>query len=207
MNAYMGARSARTSPGKKKTMDRAWLNDMAKRSRINPTDVLKEVSRASLTVGVGPKVKGLRATTPKRRREIAEACLFCFGWACRIGRPVWVVDDEGADYDFVAVWKNNGDEFFTPVQLKEVVPTRLNPDASIQSIIDGLGKYSKDLSVAIRVNQRGMLDLDKITLPSSLKISALWVYAAVSEDGSRWWINGNLIEPGPDEGWFFDYPA
>jgi hypothetical protein len=52
-----------------------------------------------------------------------------------------------------------------------------------------------------------MLDLDKITLPSSLKISALWVYAAVSQDGSRWWINGNLIEPGPDEGWFFDYPA
>jgi len=34
-----------------------------------------------------------------------------------MGRPVWVIDHEGADYDFVAVWKNNRDNYYAPTQL------------------------------------------------------------------------------------------
>jgi hypothetical protein len=185
-------------------MDSAWFNDIAKRPRITPTNVLQPLRPLRF---LDPKDKR-RAIKSKREREIVDACLFCFGLSCRMQRLVWVVDADDADYDFVAVWKtNNGDDYFLPVQLKEVVPKRLNPNDSIQSIIDRLAKYGPDLSVAIRVNRQGMLDLDEITLPSSLKIAALWVYGAVSQDGSRWWITGNLMEPGPNESWIFNYPA
>jgi hypothetical protein len=123
-----------------------------------------------------------------------------------MGRSVWVVDHEGSDYDFVAVSQNNGDNYFAPTQLKEVIPQRVNPQASVQSVIDELAKYSEGLTVAIRVNQQVMLDLDKITIPS-LRIAALWIYGAMSRDGSRWFLAGNLIEPEPDLSWIFDYPA
>src|SRR5271154_1321003 len=131
-----------------KTMDRAWLNDMARRPLITPIDFLK--SRPVIAGFKHPRAKNSR-----REREIAEACLFFFGLSCQMQRHVWVIDHEDADYDFVAVWKNNNDEYFTPIQLKEVVPTRLNPNDSIQSRIDGLAKYvSVDLAVAIRINRQ-----------------------------------------------------
>src|SRR5712671_3482308 len=135
-------------------MDRAWLNDMAKRAkrnRINPTDVLKQFR--PLAVGVDPKVAGLRTGKLKRRREIVEACLFCYGLSCRMERPVWLIDHEGADYDVVVAWENNRDNYFAPTQLKEVIQKRVNPEASVQSVIDGLAKYpvSTGLTVAIRV--------------------------------------------------------
>jgi hypothetical protein len=190
-------------------MDRAWLNDMAKRAklnRINPADVLKQFR--PLAVGADPKVKGLRTAKLKRRREIVEASLFCYGLSCRTERPVWVIDHEGADYDLVATWENNGDNYLAPTQLKEVIQKRVNPEASVQSVIDGLAKYpvSTGLTVAIRVNQEGMLDLDEITIPP-LPIAALWIYGSMSQDGSRWFLSGNLLQPEPDEGWIFDYPA
>jgi hypothetical protein len=188
-------------------MDRAWLNDMARRLQdkpINPVDVLKKTPRL-----MGFKGKG-RAVKELRRRELADACLFCYGLSCRMDRSVFVIDHEGADYDFVAVWKNNEDHMFAPVQLKEVVPQRLNPQASIQSIIDKLPEQfprSTDLTVAIRVNRHVELDLDRITIPADLHIAALWIYGAVLPDGSRWFMTGNLMEPEPDVSWLFDYPA
>ena len=189
-------------------MDRAWLNDIAKHPRINPTDVLKQFG--PLTGGASPKVQGLHARAlPKRKREIVEASLFCYGLSCRMERPVWVVDDENADYDFVAVQGINGDNQFSPVQLKEVVPKYRNKEASVQSIIDRLARYpvSAGLTVAIRANQQTMLDLDRITIPPALSIAALWIYGAASQDGSRWVLSGNLIEPEPNLIWTFDYPV
>jgi hypothetical protein len=123
-----------------------------------------------------------------------------------MGQPVWVVDHEDSDYDFVAVRENNGDYYFSPTQLKEVIQKRVNPEASVQSVIDELAKYSGDLTVAIRVNQQTMLDLDKITIPRP-SIKALWIYGATSPDGSRWFLTGNLIESEPNLSWPFDYPT
>jgi hypothetical protein len=193
---------------RKETMDRAWLNYIAKRPRINPGDFLK--LRPLI-----PEVKRRRAIPSKRERELAEACLFCHGLSCRMERQVLVIDDRGDvddhdDYDFVALFEDDSNERFCPIQLKEVVPKRLNPDPhlSVQSVIDGLAKYAPrgDLSVAIRVNRTIDLDLDKITMPP-LRIKALWIYGAASLDGSRWVIYGNPIEPEPNLSWFFDYPG
>jgi hypothetical protein len=182
------------------TMDRAWLNYIAKLPLITPIDNLKSRPRI-------PQVKRRRAIPSQREREIVDACIFCSGLSRLMKREVWVIDDEDADYDFVAFWHDDyGNDCFVPVQLKEVVPTHLNPHASIQSVIDSLAKYgSPNLSVVIRVNQRITLDLDEITIPSRHP-AALWVCAPASEDGSRWLIAGNLVEPEPNL-ILFDYPA
>jgi len=175
---------------------------MAKRPRIDPAPYLKSVR--PLTGGIDPKVKGLRTTRPQGERELVEACLFSYGWACKMEQPVFVIDDEDSDYDFVIGWTTNEDEYFATVQLKEVVATRRNPRASTQLIIDKLARYPvcTDLTVAIRINQTIVLDLDEMTIPPNLKIAGLWIYAAASPDGSRWLIYGDLMKPN-NEGWFF----
>jgi hypothetical protein len=204
-DAYMAANEFMERP-----MDKAWLNDMARRCRINPIDILKTTPRLINYKG-NDEGKG-RAINDQSKRELADACLFCYGLSCRMGCPVLVVvdDREDRDYDFIAVWKNNEDNMFSPVQLKEVVPQRLNAQASIQSIIGKLPEQyhrSPDLTVAIRVNRHVELDLDKITIPTDLHIAALWIYGFASSDGSRCFLTGNLMEPAPDVGWLFDYPA
>jgi hypothetical protein len=181
-------------------MDRAWLNDIAKRPRITPIHLLR--SRRLI-----PVVNGSGLISSKREREIAEACLFCFGLSCRMQRLVSVVDDEQFDYDFVAHWEDDkDDDCYVPIQLKQVVSKHVNATASVQSVINSIAeKY--DSSVAIRVSQGPVLDLDEITIPPDSRVAAIWVYAAVTPDGSRWYVAGNLVEPQPNLMWFFDYPA
>ena len=50
-----------------------------------------------------PKVKGLRSNPLKRERELAEASLFCYDLSCRMGQPIWGIDHEDSDYDFVVL--------------------------------------------------------------------------------------------------------
>ena len=114
-----------------------------------------------------------------------------------MGKPVWVLDHRAVDYDVIALYENNnGGNDFAPIQLKEVPPQRLNPKASLQSEIDKLAtKYSgDDLTVAIRANQQTEVSLDEIIIPPSLRIAGLWIYGAVSPDGSRWFLAGNLLK-------------
>src|SRR5258708_17335839 len=165
---------------------------------INPTDVLKQFG--PVPVGADPETEGLRARKHEHLREIVDGCIFCCGWSCRMGRPVWVLDHRDVDYDVIALCENNNGGYdFAPIQLKEVVPGCLNPRASLQSEIDKLAtKYSgDDLTVAIRVNKTNTVDLDDIIIPPSLRIAALWIYGAVSEDGSRWFLDGNRLKPQP----------
>jgi hypothetical protein len=183
-----------------KLIDPVWGNYFAKCPRFNPSDVLKQLRPFELD---DPKVRSIPS---KRGSEIAEACLFCFGLSCRMGCPIWVIDDQSADHDFLAFRKDNGDEIFYPIQLKRVVPERVNAQDTLQSIIEGLAKYvsSGDLAVAISVNRRMDLDPDAITVPP-LPIKAIWIYGCASQDRFRWFIHGNLIEPEPIT-FLFDYP-
>jgi hypothetical protein len=151
-----------------KLIDPVWGNYFAKCPRFNPSDVLKQLRPFELD---DPKVRSIPS---KRGSEIAEACLFCFGLSCRMGCPIWVIDDQSADHDFLAFRKDNGDEIFYPIQLKRVVPERVNAQDTLQSIIEGLAKYvsSGDLAVAISVNRRMDLDPDAITLFRSARRAA-----------------------------------
>lgn len=112
------------------------------------------------------------------------------------------------DYDAVATWIKDGTQSFAPIQLKEVPPAALNPRASVQEVIDGLGKYpgSEDVTVVVHLNQRTRFLPSELTIPP-LRLAALWVFAGITPDQSRWAMWGNLLEP--VESWqagTFDYP-
>ncbi len=92
------------------------------------------------------------------------------------------------------------------LQLKEAVPHDLNRSASIQQTVNALSKYadSEDLTVAIYLNQRVHFDPAKLIIPP-LKIAALWVFGAISEDQNEWALWGNFLET--PEGTRYEYPT
>ncbi len=152
------------------------------------------------------KVKNLRTNALKWSRELRGAALFCYGMAERIGQTVYLAPSEAQDYDFVASWAIDDTQRLAPVQLKEVVPQDLNPLASVQTIVNALSKYvdSEDLTIAIHLNQRGHFDQTTLVIPS-LRIAALWIFGAISEDQGQWGLWGNFLET--PEGTRFEYPT
>ena len=167
---------------------------------------LREIEPVIAISDLPTKVKNLRTNLLKRSRELREAALFCYGMAQKIGQPVYLAPSESQDYDFVASWVVDDTQHLAPVQLKEVVPHRLNPYASIQEIINGLSMYvdSEDLTVAIHLNQGSHFEPRNLVIPP-LKIAALWVFAAISRDQTAWGLWGNFLEA--PEGIQFDYPT
>jgi hypothetical protein len=113
---------------------------------------------------------------------------------------------ESQDFDFVASWSVDNTQHFAPVQLKEVVPEPLNPNATVEQIVESLAKYvdSEDLTVAIHLNRQAHFDPTVLSVPP-LKIAALWVFASISPDQSQWGLWGNFLEQ--PEGSRFAYPA
>jgi len=134
------------------------------------------------------------------------AALFCYGMAQRIGQTVYLASSEAQDYDFVASWAVDDTQHLAPVQLKEVVPQDLNPLASVQATVNALSKYvdSEDLTVVIHLNQHGRFDPAALVVPS-LRIAALWIFGAISEDQAQWGLWGNFLET--PEGTRFEYPT
>lgn len=141
-------------------------------------------------------VKSLRTRDLRPLRELREACLFCYGMTKCTGQKFWIAHTEAQDYDAVAMWTVGDTQSFAPIQIKEVVPHKLNAAASVEAVIGSLGKYtdSQDLTVAIHLNReiKGF-DPSVIEVPP-LKIAALWIFGAVSPDKSRWAIWGNFLD-------------
>ena len=152
------------------------------------------------------RVKELRTNPLKEWREAREAALFCYGMGQRIGQTVFLARGESQDYDFVASWVVDDTQHFAPVQLKEVVPTSVNPTASVEGTVNSLAKYvdSEDLTVAIHLNQHGHFDPKTVVIPP-LHIAALWIFSAIAEDQSEWGLWGDFLEH--PEGTRFAYPA
>ncbi len=101
----------------------------------------------------------------------------------------------------------DGTLHFGPLQIKEVVPDYLNPQAAIQPIIDSLARYtsSPDLNVVIHLNKLLHFDPAELTIPR-LPINTLWVMAAITRDQSRWALWGDLLA-GERRGTEFEYPT
>jgi len=175
----------------------------------NPRHVLVElrkIERLLAGSNLPPAVRRLRTNEQKAIRELREACLFCYGWSQIDGQQLHVAHADAHDYDAVATWVVNDTPHFAPIQIKEVVPHDLNPTASLQKVVDGLQKYvdSADLTVVIHLNQVTPFSPLELVIPP-LKIAALWVFAAINADASKWMIWGNLLE-GLRWG-EFDYPS
>ena len=165
------------------------LRHFAKLQYGDPRGFLVELRRFEYAVfasNTPDRIKTMRTNGRKPEREMRDAALFCVGMSINLGADVWFAPVEEQDYDFVATWRTDSTQHYRPVQLKEVVPTHLNPTASIQEIIGKLTHYgdADDVIVAIRFNQRARFDATEITPPANLRIGGLWVFGAISEDQS-----------------------
>lgn len=179
-------------------MDRAWLRFAQQLEYRDPVPLLRYLLKLEAQIAMSSttdKVKNLRTNSLKEFREIREAAIFCYGMAQRLGNKIFVGRGESQDYDFVASWLVGDTQHLAPVQIKEVVPTSLNPKATVQATVNALTKYvdSEDLVVAIHLNQSTSFDPTQLILPH-LKIAELWVFGALEPDRSTWGLWGNLLE-------------
>ena len=182
-------------------MDRAWLNAAQRLEFREPKPFLiklRQLERSGILVDTPPKIRDLRTNKLKEWREARAAALFCYGMGERIGQTVYFAKGESQDYDFVATWIVGNEQHLAPVQLKEVVPTKLNPKASLESTIGTLSKYadSENLTVAIHLNQDIRIAREDLRIPP-LKLAALWIIATLNPNQSKWGLWGNFLEPEP----------
>lgn len=148
-----------------------------------------------------------------RRRDVRQfgegrqAALFCYAMSKMVDVPVWFAPTEASDYDIVARFIRNDVAHYAPVQLKELVPARVNATANLQVELDKLSKYadSADLVVAFHVNRDIRLEPNDLRLPQGA-IAQLWLYAATAPDQSSWVVFGDLLGPRPARLDFF-YPG
>jgi hypothetical protein len=153
-------------------------------------------------------IKNLRTRELRPLRELREACIFCYGMTeCTAGPKFLVAHAEEQDYDAVATWNVDDCQNFAPIQIKEIVPHKVNLVASVQEVVAGLQKYvnSEDLTVAIHLNRtvRGFNPAEIVVPP--LKVAALWIFGAIAADQSRWAIWGNFLDV--REACEFTYPS
>jgi hypothetical protein len=162
------------------------------------------VARPADFTGVPERVRRLRVNDLKGIREARDAAIFSHGMATFLGTKVLYAPVEAADFDFVTMCSVDDMQFFVPVQLKEVPPAELAPRASLQTILDGLGKYPEsDTALAINFNRREQLDLKSITIPQ-VPFRELWIFACTAPDHSSWILAGDFrAEPRWVE---FSYP-
>lgn len=171
---------------------------------VEPKKALLEIRNIQQMVAssdLSNNVKNLRTHSLRMHREGWEATLFCYGLGELLKTTIHVCPYEKEDYDAIAVSKDG----YIPIQVKEVVPEKLNPDTDVNKEIFKLSRYPKtDTTFVMHINRNGKLDLLNIKVPK-LKIKALWLLGSSSSDQSRWFIAGNLLtEPTIFE---FDYPT
>lgn len=144
--------------------------------------------------GLDDRIKNLRTNQLKEVREGWDAAVFTLLLSLANGSRIQFCPKEAADFDAI-LW-SQGDTYssFAPLQLKELVPADLNPNASLQALIDGLVKYgsSETLIVAIKLNRRERIEFSGLDT-SALKIGGLWCFGATSYDQSRWTLWGDFL--------------
>jgi hypothetical protein len=141
----------------------------------------------------------LRQRELKAHLERKQAALFAhFVSDAILKEPIAYAMIEDEDYDCVLWWKEGGikggKSHYSRVQLKEVVPPDINPNATIESELGKLAKYptSNQTIVAVHVNQEGHLDWSAIAKPVTA-VAEIWLYAALAPDQSRWFLYGDLL--------------
>jgi len=164
----------------------------AKDFLINATPIRAQLSSSD----VDDRIRNLRTNGLKSVRELWQACLFAHGIGFSVlGTEIFLAPVEDQDFDCVAQYIIGDTRHYTPIQLKELVPDNLNPDATLQVEIDKLGKYvdSHDLVVAIYLNRQFHLELESIRIPD-LKIAELWLFGAISPNRSEFMLWGNMLK-------------
>jgi hypothetical protein len=108
--------------------------------------------------------------------------------------PIGYAMVEEEDYDCVLCWKADGKKHYSRVQLKEIVPPHINPNATVESELAKLVKYStsRQTIVAVHVNREGPLVWSAISGPTT-SMAEIWLYAALTTSQSHWFLYGDLL--------------
>lgn len=155
---------------------------------------LRQVEKAFPLQALRYSASALRTHELQRFGEGRQAALFCFGMSKVLGLQVMFAQAEERDFDVVARFAADDEVRYVPVQLKEWVPNKLNPEASLQREIDKLAKYadSKDLVVAFYLNRGTHVAFSELQLPVG-NLAELWFFGATDPTQTRWTLWGNLL--------------
>jgi hypothetical protein len=190
-------------------VDRARLREISKLDFREPGPFLvslREIEARVAKSNLPTPVRELRTNPLKTWREARQAALFCYGLGQRLGATVSFAREEARDHDFIAQSLVDGVPHVVSVQLKEVVPTELNPNATLYRAVGALAKYAdaQELTVAVHLNQRVRFDPAYLAVPK-LRIGALWVFGTLTEDQSEWGLWGDFMQE--PFGTRFSYPT
>lgn len=160
---------------------------------------LRYVETNLLSPDMDEKVRRLRTNELKELRELRDAAIFAYGLQTQILKvPVVIANVERSDYDFVVWWVKEENEYFYPVQLKELPPGDLNTTASLDGIYNIVveKKYSgaDDLAVAIRINKNMTLKCGPWEKDKRPHVRELWLFGNTSPDQSKWYICGDILK-------------
>ncbi|MCK5613865.1 hypothetical protein KAR91_69020 [Candidatus Pacearchaeota archaeon] len=189
-------------------MNNVLFNQWGKLKYFNPREELIELRRVEILpqrFQLNEKDRALRGNKYSKCRQFRQAALLCYGIGeCVLKTKIGFSPFEDSDFDFISIHKENDCAYYSRIQLKEVVPDYINPNASIEKVLEGLKKYnSRDLTVGIHVNQRISLKINEIKVPK-LNISGIWLFGSKDEFQVKWFLCGNLLkDPNVYE---FSYP-
>ena len=168
------------------------VREMSKLEFRDPAEVLREFRRVELemarhsragTLDMRTSAQALRTNALKTHREMRTAALFCYGMSIASKKKILFSPVERDDYDFVASWLNEDTQHLAPVQLKELVPTHLNSEQTLEELLEkAKNKYpnSDDLTLAIHMNRVGHFDPSNIHFDRDIRLAGIWAFCAIS---------------------------
>jgi len=184
--------------GWRNEIDSILMREFAALQYIDPEAYLRKLRGLEIEVARSDllrKIRHLRTHALKPMRERRGAAILAYGMQQVTGSKVFVSAAESSDYDCIMAWTAADGRHFCPVQLKEWVPSELNPNATLDNLVQSLSrKYptSRRTVVAVEINRRVTLDIECIKVPP-LSIAELWFFGAISDDQSEWMICGNML--------------
>jgi hypothetical protein len=173
------------------------LREWEKLQYKDPTKTLpgyRAVQEIVSTYNTNTKLRNLRTNSLKSEKEAWHLALFSYLISKALDIEVFYSEVESSDYDGVCMWVNDETQNFAPIQLKELVPSDLNPSSSVQKVISSLEKYtdSKDLIVAVKLTKNFTLKTEVLDL-SGLKMKQLWLFGATDPMQNNWMLYGDLL--------------
>lgn len=177
---------------------------------MNPTKLLLGMDKMFDDSGIKKYKHAADILLGRRIREIAEdrrCAIFCHGAGQALGTEILFASYENADYDYVGAYMQNGFVHRFPIQLKQLVPDRINASTSLQNEISKLSKYTdaQDLVVAFHVNRKINIKPQELDA-SGLQVKEIWLYGHLQNGDDTWLLFGNIMAAQPSA-YTFQMPA
>jgi hypothetical protein len=181
--------------------------EWSKLKYADPSKFLLDADTLFITSGLKRFKNSTDILLDKRLRPLYEdwrCAVFCHGAGQALGAKILFARLESADYDYVGAFEHPDGLARFPIQMKQLVPERLNDATNLQIEIDKLKKYTdaKDLVVAIHVNRKVNLRPEKLNV-SGLRVKEIWLFGQLQPN--TWLLTGNLM--GNPSSYKFRFPV